>query len=94
MRLRFLLRRSHGEVDEELRFHLERQIEENVAKGMTPEEARRQAVIAFGGVERAREEAWQGRRGRDRLWRERWGRMCGMRCVGFGGILCLRPRLS
>src|SRR5271163_2572933 len=56
-RLRFLIsRRSHLEVDDELRFHLERQVEANIADGMTPAEAGRQAVIAFGGVERAREE--------------------------------------
>src|SRR5271170_7211069 len=56
-RLRFLIsRRSHLEVDDELRFHLERQVEANIADGMSTREARRQAVIAFGGVERAREE--------------------------------------
>ena len=55
-RLRWLLRgRSHGEVDEELAFHLERHTELNVAAGMTPEEARQQALVAFGGVERTRE---------------------------------------
>ena len=55
-RLRFLLvRRTYRQVDEELTFHLERQVEANVAVGMQPEEARRQAAIAFGGVERVRE---------------------------------------
>jgi putative ABC transport system permease protein len=47
--------KTHAEVDDELQFHLEREIEANVAAGMPPEEARRQAAIAFGGVERARE---------------------------------------
>ena len=56
-RLRLLLtRRTHRELDEELEFHLERQVEANVAAGMTAEEARRQAAIAFGGVQRAREQ--------------------------------------
>ena len=56
-RLRFLvLPRSRREVDEELRFHLEAAVDANVARGMTPEEARRQAMIAFGGVEAARAE--------------------------------------
>ena len=55
-RLRFLVRpKRHGEVDDELRFHLEQQVEANLAAGMTPHEARREATIAFGGVERARE---------------------------------------
>jgi putative ABC transport system permease protein len=63
-RLRHLLsRKTHREVDEELEFHLERQVEANVAAGMTPEEARRQAGIAFGGVERAREQCRESRPG-------------------------------
>lgn len=63
-RLRFLLaRRTHREVDEELQFHLEQQIQANIAAGMTPQEARRQAAIAFGGVERAREECREQRPG-------------------------------
>ena len=46
---------NRSDVDEELRFHLEKQIEANIAAGMTKDEARRQAMIAFGGVEGARE---------------------------------------
>jgi hypothetical protein len=42
-------------VDEELRFHIEKQTEANVAAGMAPDEAHRQAMIVFGGIERARE---------------------------------------
>jgi predicted permease len=64
MRLRFLLtRRSYREVDEELTFHLEQQVAANVAAGMPAEEARRQAAIAFGGVERAREQCREERPG-------------------------------
>ncbi|MDT5271512.1 MAG: putative transport system permease protein [Acidobacteriota bacterium] len=56
-RLRALLRRGKldRELDEELRYHLEREAELNVRDGMTPEEARRAALRAFGGVEQARE---------------------------------------
>ena len=50
-------------MDEELEFHLERQVEANVAAGMTAEEARKQAAIAFGGVERAREQCREERPG-------------------------------
>ncbi len=50
------------ELDEELRFHIERQTEANIAAGMSPEEARRQAMIAFGGVEAVREECREQRR--------------------------------
>ncbi len=45
-----------GELDEELRFHIEKEIERNVARGMSPAEARRVALVEFGGVERVREE--------------------------------------
>ncbi|HEX6805892.1 MAG TPA: ABC transporter permease [Terriglobales bacterium] len=38
------------EMQEELRGHLEQQITENLAKGMSPEEARRSALIAIGGL--------------------------------------------
>jgi putative ABC transport system permease protein len=63
-RLRFLvLRRPHAEVDEELRFHLEQSIAAKIAAGMTAEEAQRQALIEFGGVERAREQCHEQRPG-------------------------------
>jgi predicted permease len=57
-RIRALLRREEmeGELDEELRFHIEKEIELNVARGMNPAEARRMALVEFGGVERVREE--------------------------------------
>src|SRR6266516_4178540 len=44
------------EIDAELRYHLDEQIEANIAAGMATDEARRQAMIVFGGVEKAREE--------------------------------------
>src|SRR5262245_60660358 len=64
LRLRSLLRRSEveQELDEELRYHLERQIEEHIAKGLTPEEARYAALRAIGGVERRKEECRDMRR--------------------------------
>ena len=58
VRLRALVRRAEmdRELDEEVRFHLDREIEENVRRGMTPEEARRAAMMSFGGVEGIKEE--------------------------------------
>ena len=57
-RLRFLFtRRPPDELDDELRFHIDKAIQANLAAGMSPEEARRRARIAFGGIERAREES-------------------------------------
>ena len=56
-RFRALLRRDdlEGGLDEEIRFHIEQQTEKNRRAGMTPGEARRQALIRFGGVEGAKE---------------------------------------
>jgi putative ABC transport system permease protein len=63
-RLRFLFtRRKTDELEEELRFHVERSVEQNIAAGMTAEEARRQAMIEFGGVERTREQTFEQRPG-------------------------------
>ena len=58
LRFRSLFRRSAAdrELDSELRFHIEKQIAANIASGMTPVEARRQAFIEFGGVEELKEE--------------------------------------
>ncbi|MGH7654009.1 MAG: ADOP family duplicated permease [Gemmatimonadaceae bacterium] len=55
--LRAFLRRGAAEsdLDREMRVHLEMEIEQNVRNGMTPAEAQRQALIAFGGVERHKE---------------------------------------
>jgi predicted permease len=63
-RLKFLtLRRRHSELDEELRFHVHQSTERNIASGMKPEEARRQALIELGGVERTREQTFEQRPG-------------------------------
>ena len=49
--------RHDDRLQEELQFHLEQQIAKNIRRGMTPEAARRDALIRFGGVEPAREAA-------------------------------------
>jgi putative ABC transport system permease protein len=64
MMVRSLFRRARveAELEEELRYHLERQIEQHVAGGMTPEAARRAALLALGGWERRKEESRDTRR--------------------------------
>jgi macrolide transport system ATP-binding/permease protein len=59
MRLRavFCKSRMEEELDEELRFHLEREVEANIARGMSPEAARMAATRSFGGVERVKDES-------------------------------------
>ena|SRR2546422_4819848 len=44
------------DLSDELRFHLEKLAEENVAKGMAPEDARYAARREFGGAEQFKEE--------------------------------------
>lgn len=58
LRLRSLLRRGHveAEIDEELRYHLERQIDAFIAGGMDATEARSAAMRDIGGFEQRKEE--------------------------------------
>src|ERR1700733_3286781 len=68
-RLRFFLsRKPPADLDDELQFHLEQGAQANIAKGLTPQEAHRQAVIAFGGVQCTREQCHEQRPG---WWLER-----------------------
>jgi len=64
LRLRSLFRwaKADQELDDELRDHLDRKTEEYVAKGTAPEEARRQARLELGGVEKVKEECRDARR--------------------------------
>jgi len=56
-RARRLLRRSavEAELSEELEMFLEHQVTENLAKGMTPDEARRAAQSDLGSVLRVKD---------------------------------------
>jgi putative ABC transport system permease protein len=49
------------ELDEELRYHVERKTAENIARGMSAAEARRLALLDAGGVEQAKEECRDAR---------------------------------
>jgi predicted permease len=64
LRLRSVFRAADvdGELDEELRYHIERQIELNLERGLTPDEARRQARLAIGGIEQRKEQCRDTRR--------------------------------
>ena len=58
-------RRTDAELDEEIRYHLDREIERNLAAGMSPDAARAAATRALGNVTVATEQA------RD-AWRWSW----------------------
>ncbi|HSK45393.1 MAG TPA: permease prefix domain 1-containing protein, partial [Candidatus Binatia bacterium] len=57
---RFFQRRSQdSDLTRELDAHLAHQVDENIAAGMTEEEARRQAYLKLGSPQRVREDVWQ-----------------------------------
>jgi predicted permease len=55
------LRRSRADVDlaQEIDLYLAEEIEENVARGISPDEARRLAYLKFGSPQQVRENVWQ-----------------------------------
>jgi len=61
LRAVFMKRRLERELEEEIRSHLEMQIEEHERQGMSPEEARYAALRKFGGVEQVKEKYRQRR---------------------------------
>ena len=62
-RLRLLLHRRDAErtLDEEMRHHIECETAERIRQGMPPEEARRTALVDFGGIERFKEQVRDAR---------------------------------
>jgi predicted permease len=73
-RLRALLLKSEmeRELDEELRYHVEQQTEQNIRLGMSPEDAKQSALKSFGGVEQAKERSRDARgvRWLEELWQD------------------------
>src|SRR5580704_17937526 len=64
--------KAETELDSELRFHLESQIENNIRAGMPAEAARQSALREFGGVELAKEECRdeRGTQFLENLWKD------------------------
>lgn len=65
--MNFLRRRNPGSqwednLNEELHFHLEKQMTLYISAGLSAEEARRQALLEFGGVESVKEECREHRK--------------------------------
>jgi hypothetical protein len=51
----FNKQRKDRELDDEIESHLQLHIEDNLRLGMTPEKARREALIKLGGIETTKE---------------------------------------
>jgi predicted permease len=63
IRLRSLFRRHlvEGELDDELRFHLEHQVEKLMQSGLSREEAARRARLEFGGLDQVKQTCREAR---------------------------------
>jgi hypothetical protein len=49
-------RRALDGLNEDIRDHIERETQDNIDRGMAPEEARRQAMLKFGNIALAKED--------------------------------------
>ena len=88
----FHRRRSDAELQEEIRTYLEEETAENVARGMSIQEARRQARVKLGNPQRVREELWKQNTVAtiDNLWRDlRYATRTLGRTPGFAAIAIL-----
>src|SRR5689334_23567442 len=58
LRLRALFKRAavEDEIDAELRFHLDHQVQAHLARGLDQDQAMRRARLEFGGLEQIKEE--------------------------------------
>src|SRR5215475_6962740 len=77
----------HKEIGDELQFHIDMRVEENIRRGMSPDEARRDAEQRFGNQTRIKEQGYDVRGGRwlETVWQD----------LGYGVRMLLKnPRFT
>ncbi len=62
----------HQEITDELQFHIDMRVEENIQRGMSPDEARRDAERSFGNFTRIKEQGYDVRGGQwlEAVWQD------------------------
>lgn len=76
----------HGEIDEEVQFHIDMRTEENIERGMSPAKARQDAERGFGNTGLIKDQIWDVRGGGwlEVLWQDlRFGERMLVKRPGF-----------
>src|SRR5262245_9159096 len=76
----------HQEITDELQFHIDMRVEENIRRGMSPDEARWDAERRFGNLTRVKEQGYDVRGGRwlEMVWQDlRYGARMLVKNSGF-----------